>query len=103
MPDTTAAVGDLHEVLAALADPVRLQMVARLAHEDEPVACARLYDGISKSTASHHFKVLREAGVISSLSQSGQTFQQLRLDDVEAAHPGLLSSVIAAHDAGARP
>jgi len=93
------AVGGLHEVLAALADPIRLSMVAALAHEGGgPVACARLYDGISKSTASHHFKVLREAGVIRSLSRSGQTFQELRLDDVEAAHPGLLRSVIAAQE-----
>ena len=52
------------DVLAALADPVRLEMVRRLAAADGPAVCATLYDGIGKSTASHHFKILREAGVI---------------------------------------
>ena len=40
-----------------------------------PVACADLYDSVSKSTASHHFKVLREAGLTERLTIGGQTHQ----------------------------
>jgi DNA-binding transcriptional ArsR family regulator len=91
------AVAPLQQVLAALADPVRLEMVRRLAVADgEPVVCSQLYDGIGKSTASHHFKTLREAGVIQRIVEDGQTQQRLRRDDVEAAYPGVLASIIGA-------
>src|SRR3954453_9855712 len=100
MVETTARperleVGGLQEVLAAVSDPVRLEMVRRLHRDGGPIACARLYDGISKSTASHHFKILREAGVTERLVIGGQTHQSLRLDDVEATYPGVLSSILA--------
>ncbi|HEU4568036.1 MAG TPA: helix-turn-helix domain-containing protein [Marmoricola sp.] len=96
MDQTTAEVGSLQDVLAALSDPVRLEMVRRLATAEEPVACSLLYDGINKSTASHHFKILREAGLIERSTRAGQTCQRLRRDAVEDAFPGVLSSVIAA-------
>ena len=89
-------VGTLQQVLAALADPVRLEMVRRLAERDEPIACADLYADISKSTASHHFKTLREAGLTERVVLSGQTYQKLRAREVEEALPGVLSSVVAA-------
>ena len=89
-------VGTLQQVLAALADPVRLEMVRRLAERDEPVACAELYADISKSTASHHFKTLREAGLTERVVLHGQTHQKLRTREVEKVLPGVLSSVVAA-------
>ena len=99
MPETlpeTSPLGTLGEVLEALADPVRLEMVRRLAAEGAPMACAALYDSVSKSTASHHFKVLREAGLTERLNVGGQTHQRLRLDDVEAVYPGVLRSIVSA-------
>lgn len=91
----TEQVASLEGVLAALADPVRLEMVRRLAAADGPVACGLLYDGIGKSTASHHFKTLREAGLIERVVLDGHTHQRLRTADMEAAHPGLLRAVTA--------
>jgi len=91
-----APVGTLHQVLAALADPVRLEMVRRMSLTDQPVACADLYEGINKSTASHHFKTLREAGLTERIVINGQTHQRLRTDEVEQALPGILASVVAA-------
>ena len=89
-------VADLQHVLAALSDPVRLEMVRRLAARTRAVACSALYDGIGKSTASHHFKILREAGVIQRVVSDGHTHQRLRRADVEAAYPGVLGSIVAA-------
>jgi hypothetical protein len=43
-------------------EPVRLEMVRRLKNAGVPLKCSVLYDGINKSTAIHHFNVLREAG-----------------------------------------
>jgi DNA-binding transcriptional ArsR family regulator len=89
-----APVAGVHRILSALADPVRLEMVRRLMNAGEPTPCALLYDGINKSTATHHFKILREAGVTERLVIEGLTYQKLRRDQVESAIPGLLDSVV---------
>jgi DNA-binding transcriptional ArsR family regulator len=89
-----APVAGVHQILAALADPVRLEMVRRLSNASRPTPCALLYDGINKSTATHHFKTLREAGLTERLTIDGQIHQRLRFDEVEAAVPGLLRSVV---------
>jgi DNA-binding transcriptional ArsR family regulator len=87
-------VGSVQQVLAALADPVRLEMIRRLRNAGSPMPCARLYDVINKSTATHHFKILREAGLTERLVVDGQTLQRLRTDEIDAAVPGLLDSVV---------
>jgi DNA-binding transcriptional ArsR family regulator len=87
-------VGSVQQVLAALADPVRLEMVRRLRNAGSPMPCALLYDGINKSTATHHFKILREAGLTERLVVDGHTHQRLRTEQVDAAVPGLLDSVV---------
>jgi len=94
--DAVAAhlVGSVQQVLAALHDPVRLEMVRRLSNAGAPLQCGALYDGINKSTATHHFKILREAGVTERLVIENLTYQRLRTDEVEAALPGLLGSVV---------
>jgi DNA-binding transcriptional ArsR family regulator len=92
---TISPMGTLQDVLEALSDPVRLEMVRRMAAAGAPVACADLYESVSKSTASHHFKVLREAGLTERTNIGGQTHQRLRLDDLEASFPGVVSSIVA--------
>ena len=87
-------VGTVQQVLGAIHDPVRLEVVRRLYNAGTALQCGALYDGINKSTATHHFKILREAGVTERLMIDGLTYQRLRLDDVEAAIPGLLGSVV---------
>ncbi|MBJ7338500.1 helix-turn-helix transcriptional regulator [Mycolicibacterium sp.] len=95
--DTTVApsrVAGVQQLLVALADPVRLEMVRRLVNAGSPMPCALLYDGINKSTATHHFKALREAGLTERLVIDGHTHQRLRVDQVEEAVPGLLASIV---------
>ena len=87
-------IGSVQQVLAALADPVRLEVVRRLHNAGTPLPCAQLYDVINKSTATHHFKILREAGLTERTVVGGQTLQRLRTDEVDAAVPGLLNSVV---------
>ena len=58
-----------------------------------------LYDGINKSTATHHFRILREAGVTERVVIDGLIHQLLRRDAVDTAFPGLLDSI--AHGANA--
>ncbi|MFC4126658.1 ArsR/SmtB family transcription factor [Nocardia rhizosphaerae] len=93
-PAQTTPVAGLPAVLSALHDPVRLEMVRRLANAHGPVRCAALYDAINKSTATHHFKILREAGLIERTTIDGQTFQRLRTEELAVALPGLLPAVV---------
>lgn len=95
LPVEAERIAPLGDVLAALADPVRLEMVRRLADAGAPVACAQLYDSVSKSTASHHFKVLREAGVTRRSVVGGLTHQELRLAELEETYPGVLPAIVA--------
>ncbi|MGV9410768.1 ArsR/SmtB family transcription factor [Nocardia sp. NPDC003693] len=89
-------VAPLPTVLGALQDPVRLEMLRRLGNAGGPLRCSALYETIGKSTAAHHFKILREAGLTERVMIDGQTCQRLRFDDVDAALPGLLSAVLGA-------
>jgi DNA-binding transcriptional ArsR family regulator len=86
---------DLSAVLHALSDPVRRGIVASLASYGE-IPCASLVLPVTKSTVSHHFRVLREAGVIAQREEGTRKLSTLRTDDLEARFPGLLPSVLAA-------
>lgn len=94
--DALPAVAPLPAVLGALQDPVRLEIVRRLAGAGVPIRCSLTYDGVSKSTAAHHFKILREAGVTERVTIEGNTHLRLRAADLDAALPGLLPAVLAA-------
>jgi DNA-binding transcriptional ArsR family regulator len=83
-------------VLHALSDPVRLEIVETLAGCDECV-CGALGASVSKSTLSHHLKVLREAGLTHTRVNGTQRFVSLRRGDLERRLPGLLPSILAAH------
>jgi DNA-binding transcriptional ArsR family regulator len=96
-----ATVADLQSVLSALADPIRLEMVRRLHHAGGPLACTALYDTITKATASHHFKILREAGLAERRAVGAGVCFRLRETEVDAAYPGLLPAVLAAADGDA--
>jgi DNA-binding transcriptional ArsR family regulator len=87
---------DLVEVLQALGDPVRLQIVRYLASIDEPIACHAIPIPVSKSTGSHHLKVLREAGIVHTEVVGTRKYPSLRREELEARFPGLLDSVLRA-------
>lgn len=82
-------------VLYALGDPVRLEIVRRLATKGEQ-ACAALDLAIARSTMSHHFKVLRESGVLYCRKEGTQHLNSLRREDLDALFPGLLDAVLQA-------
>jgi DNA-binding transcriptional ArsR family regulator len=87
---------ELEEVLHALSDPVRLQIVLALDEAGSEIACGQFPVAVSKSTVSHHFKVLREAGVLAGRYEGTRRFHSLRRDDLDARFPGLLDSVLRA-------
>ncbi len=86
----------LPTVFHALSDPIRLEIVRTLASTSEQ-SCGWFDFKLTKSTLSHHFRVLREAGVIRTRMAGTQRFISLRQEDLEARFPGLL--VLILHDA----
>ncbi|TGD89994.1 ArsR family transcriptional regulator [Mycolicibacterium sp. CH28] len=85
----------LPTILSALSDPLRLQIVALLAEQGE-TECSTIYStiGVSKTNASHHFRVLREAGLIWRCHDGRKQTAQLRTDEVNDRFPGLLATVL---------
>jgi DNA-binding transcriptional ArsR family regulator len=82
-------------VLHALSDPMRLRIVVGLASGDHR-PCGSFGLPVTKSTCTHHFKVLREAGVIRQRLEGTTRLNSLRRDDLEQRFPGLLDSVLRA-------
>ncbi|WP_306327843.1 ArsR/SmtB family transcription factor [Streptomyces venezuelae] len=86
----------LEAVLHALSDPVRLRIVRELATERTALACSHFVLPVTKSTTTHHFRVLRESGVIQQMYRGTAKLNALREDDLEALFPGLLAAILAA-------
>ncbi len=97
-PDREAL--ELGAVLHALSDPVRLRIVAELARCEGESTCGSFALPVTKSTCTHHFKVLREAGLIQQRAQGTTRLNRLRRDDLEARFPGLLATILQAADRG---
>jgi DNA-binding transcriptional ArsR family regulator len=84
---------ELAAVLHALSEPVRLRIVAGLARGDERT-CGSFELPVTKSTCTHHFKVLREAGVIRQRAEGTTRVNSLRREDLDARFPGLLATIL---------
>jgi len=85
----------LPAVMGALADPVRVAIVRALAEQGETV-CGTLELGVSKATRSHHYRVLREAGVTNTRVEGTRRYVSLRRADLDARFPGLVDALVAA-------
>jgi DNA-binding transcriptional ArsR family regulator len=85
----------LTAVLYALSDDTRLQIVESLC-ETEEIACSYFDIHMAKSSLSHHFRVLRTSGIITTRKEGTALLNKLRRSDLNERFPGLLDSVLAA-------
>ena len=93
----------LQDALDALADPVRRSILRELATEPDFVRACGTFDlPVSKATASHHFAVLRAAGLLEQVDRGPRRFNRLRRAEFAARFPGLLELVLAEEAAAAR-
>lgn len=90
----------LTAVFAALSDPARLRIVCDLALRGDETACGELNPEMTKSTLSHHLKVLREAGLTTTRVEGARRMVCLREADLDFRFPGFLAAVF---DAAAVP
>ena len=86
----------LHVVMQALSDPCRIAIVRQLLlAKGRALACNEVKLKISKATRSHHFEVLREAGIIATKVEGTKCMTSLRDQDFNKSFPGLLKIVLA--------
>lgn len=101
LPQPTIDSIDLTSVLAALADPVRLEIMRTLYRRGTPHTCTGLAKDsgveVSAPTISHHWKVLRAAGLTTTEVVGRNRIIQIRRDDLEERFPGLLQAVLDEH------
>jgi DNA-binding transcriptional ArsR family regulator len=83
----------LTAVLYALSDEVRLGIVRQLAARGEQ-PCGVFEVDRPKSSLSHHFRVLRESGVVSTRKDGKTLMNTLRQEDLDARFPGLMGAVL---------
>ena len=101
MPDPDghpeASEMDLGSVLSALADPLRRRVVAELIRSPccDERTCVSFNLPVSKASLTHHFRVLREAGLIRQVDRGNSRGTKLRHDDLETRFPGLLALIAA--------
>lgn len=88
-------------ILGALADPTRLEIVRRLYEQrtsKQALNCMSCVEAaahdIPKSTLSHHFRILREAGLIRTIKQGVENRNALRLEELNDRFPGLLKAIL---------
>ena len=89
-------VAGITTILQALGDPMRLAIIRSLAAGGGAHSCAAVGLPVTKSTLSHHFRVLREAGVIEQRCEGTRKLTTLRRAELDAAYPGLLDSILRA-------
>ncbi len=85
----------IYGILSALSDPTRLEIVRRLAEQNEQCPFDFLGMG-SKQNLTHHFKVLREAGLIKARYEGRKKIMWLRRDLIDELFPGLLDGLLQA-------
>ena len=97
LPQPARADIRIELVLQALGDPVRLTLVRALATGPAVgIACGAVPLPVTKSTRTHHLRILREAGLTLTRTDGTKRLVSLRRDDLDARFPGLLDAVLAA-------
>jgi DNA-binding transcriptional ArsR family regulator len=87
--------------LSALADPVRIQLIRELAcSADWTHSCGGFDVPVGKAALSHHFSVLRGAGLVEQRDEGPRRTNRLRREEFDACFPGLLDLVLRDDDAG---
>jgi DNA-binding transcriptional ArsR family regulator len=87
----------LAAVLGALADPMRLRILKKLLdRRDRSLSCSQAAPcaEMAKSTLSHHFRILRDAGLIRTTKQGVENLNSVRWDEVNERLPGLLKAIM---------
>jgi len=96
----------LPRILAALADPHRLAAVRYVARHGESWCTWVMQQAslsLTKSTFSHHVRILREAGILRKRVSGSKAYIWLRKEDLDGRFPGLMDAILDADVPVVRP
>lgn len=85
---------ELIDIMYALSDPTRLEIIGVLARAKRAMTCGELDGNRPKSSMSHHFKILRAAGLVRTRIEGTEHMNSLRLTEIEQKFPGVLKAII---------
>lgn len=87
---------DLSKILHALSDANRRKVIVKLAAQPDGTEqlCSEFGTPWAPSTRTHHFKVLRNAGLVWQRDVGNGRMTRLRRTDLEEVFPGLLDQII---------
>lgn len=80
-------------IFHALGDPIRLSIVSQI-HRNGEMPCNSFGLDMPKSTLSHHFRVLRNSGVLGSRHEGTLIMNFLLAEQLNERFPGLLKSIV---------
>ena len=84
-------------LMNALADPVRLCIFKSLMNKKGCMSCSEAsaaHKNMAKSTLSHHFRIMRESGLIRTTKQGVEHRNVIRKDEINDKFPGLLKTML---------
>ena len=88
-------------ILHALSDPVRVAIYTDIVGQECSQNCSTFLKvsdkPIPKSTLSHHFKALREAGLIRGERRGVEMHNTSRCAEIDKRFPGLIAAIVNAH------
>ena len=85
---------ELHVVMQAMSDPCRLAIVRQLLQsKGRALACNEVELDVAKATRSHHFEVLRTAGIIFTEMDGTKCMTSVRRAEMDKRFPGLLKLI----------
>ncbi|MFI8191668.1 ArsR/SmtB family transcription factor [Streptomyces sp. NPDC085946] len=97
LPHPDADDLEVGPILLALADDNRRRVIAELAaRPDEERLCASFDLPVGKSSRTHHWRVLREAGLVCQRDAGNRLYMRLRKEDLDRRFPGLIEAVVTA-------
>src|ERR1043165_3104688 len=88
---------DVLDILRALSDPTRMTIVRMLRAAPER-ACGTFPVDVAPSTLTHHFRVLRESGVIREREDGNRRWTAMRDEDLDTRFPGLVEAIVTAYE-----
>ncbi|QUS40826.1 ArsR family transcriptional regulator [Tardiphaga alba] len=96
LPHPTPEQMDIGSIFAALADPIRRRVVLALAARPNEIRDCSSFDlPVTKATRTHHFRVLRESGLLRQVDLGNSRTNQLRIKELEKRFPGLITLILA--------
>lgn len=94
-------------ILHALSDPLRMAIFVGIQNAETPCNCSAFLEidhkSIPKSTLSQHFRVLREAGLITSERKGIEIFNRSRLAEIEPQWGAMIMGILQAYIAQLAP